>query len=219
MKSTAALFKLPLGCILFGLLCWSPLPLFAGGGGHAAAGGERAFPIPESSYAELEAQQLTRQGQAPGLIEQLKIRAAADPFNLVATTIFFLAVVHTFLAAKFNRLAHRYEQLHRSNMRAQQKRFVDGRDPVSFRATLFHFLGRSRRSSAFGWFQLVVEHTTQLTGHSPEAYLFQNVSFDLPPLDRGEADGIRLVFSIFEISKRLIQTPTAGVGVFYLKSP
>jgi len=141
MKLMAALFKLPLGCILFGLLCWSPLPLFAGGGGHAAAGGERAFPIPESSYAELEAQQLTRQGQAPGLIEQLKIRAAADPFNLVATTIFFLAVVHTFLAAKFNRLAHRYEQLHRSNMRAQQKRFVDGREPVSFRATLFHFLG------------------------------------------------------------------------------
>lgn len=141
MKTITVLFKQPLACILFGLLCWSPLALFAGGGGHTGAGIEPVFPISESGYAELEAQQITRTGQALGLFEQLQLRAAADPFNLVASAIFFLAVVHTFLAAKFNHIAHHYEQLHRSNMQAQQKRFVDGREPVSFRATLFHFLG------------------------------------------------------------------------------
>ena len=141
MKTTAILFKFPLGCILFGLLCAGPLPLLAAGGGHTGASVEPTFPISESGYAELEAQHLIQRGQALGLFEQLKLRAAADPFNLVATAIFFLAVVHTFLAAKFNRIAHHYEQLHRSKMQSLQKRFVNGREPVSFRATLFHFFG------------------------------------------------------------------------------
>lgn len=99
------------------------------------------FPLPESAYTEMEAAYATQSEHPIRLFDQLKIRAAADPFNLVATVIFFLAVIHTFLASSFNRLAHRFEIAHRANLKAQHKVYVDGKDPVSFRATVFHFLG------------------------------------------------------------------------------
>lgn len=99
------------------------------------------FPLPESAYTEMEAAYVAQSEHPIRLFDQLKIRAAADPFNLVATVIFFLAVIHTFLASSFNRLAHRFEIAHRANLKAQHKVYVDGKDPVSFRVTVFHFLG------------------------------------------------------------------------------
>lgn len=140
MKTTTNSCYLRVCWLLLGLLCGSSL--FASeGGGPSSIGENPVFPLPESSYAALEAQQASEQGQALGLMDRLKIRAAADPFNVVATTVFALAVLHTFLAAKFNRLALKIEQQHRAKMSGPQKLYVDGRDPVSFRATLFHFLG------------------------------------------------------------------------------
>ncbi|MFT4901148.1 MAG: hypothetical protein ACI81V_000415, partial [Lentimonas sp.] len=59
----------------------------------------------------------------------------------VATVIFFLAVCHTFLAAKFNKMAHHYAVEHRAALGAHQRVYVEGKEPVSFKATLFHFLG------------------------------------------------------------------------------
>jgi hypothetical protein len=89
----------------------------------------------------MEAHHAEELGHEIGLFEQLKIRAAADPFNVVATVIFFLAVVHTFLAKKFNKMAHKFEEAHREKVRSCNKKYVHGREPVSFKATLFHFLG------------------------------------------------------------------------------
>ena len=37
-------------------------------------------------------------------------------FNYFGTTIFALAVIHTFLAAKFMKLAHKFEQEHREEL-------------------------------------------------------------------------------------------------------
>ena len=89
----------------------------------------------------MEAHHAEETGHELGLFDQLKIRAAADPFNVVATLIFFLAVVHTFLATKFNNLAHKFAAAHREKMSSHDKIYVEGREPVSFKATLFHFLG------------------------------------------------------------------------------
>ncbi len=47
-----------------------------------------------------------------GLIATLAQRAAQDPFDLVATGIFLLAVLHTFAAARFTQLAHRVQHAH-----------------------------------------------------------------------------------------------------------
>ncbi len=113
---------------------------FAGGGG-GSLGGDHVFPIPETVYSEMEAHHVEEFGHELGLIEQLKIRASADPFNVVATIIFFLAVMHTFLASNFNKMAHKFELEHRANVSSHERIYVEGRQPVSFKATLFHFLG------------------------------------------------------------------------------
>lgn len=89
----------------------------------------------------MEAQYALESGHALGLIDRLKVRATADPFNVLATVIFFLAVMHTFMASSFNKLAHKYEVEHRNNHSLHQKMYVEGREPVSFKSTICHFLG------------------------------------------------------------------------------
>lgn len=110
----------------------------AGGASHAAAA---EFPLSEASYIAMEEAQEAETGKALGLIERLKLRVAAEPFNLVATIIFILAVGHTFLATTFNKLAHKCEVEHRAAISSHNKMYVEGREPVSFKATMYHFLG------------------------------------------------------------------------------
>ncbi len=47
-----------------------------------------------------------------GLLATLASRVEADPFNAVATVIFLLAVIHTFVAVRFAHLAHEVQQRH-----------------------------------------------------------------------------------------------------------
>jgi hypothetical protein len=42
----------------------------------------------------------------------LKNRVKAEPFNLIATLIFFLAIVHTFMTGRFMTIAHKWEHEH-----------------------------------------------------------------------------------------------------------
>jgi hypothetical protein len=109
-----------------------PAALTAAQAGHDG----QVFPPELSSYASL-----------PGasLIEVLKARIQAEPFNLLGTIFFLLAIVHTFLASSFTALAHRYERQHQLDL---EQAVRDGRHPdpahkseVSFKAQVFHFLG------------------------------------------------------------------------------
>jgi len=72
------------------------------------------------------------------LWQTLAGRVAAEPFNLVASVIFLLAIIHTFLASKFMALAHRSEHEFREREKSGNAR---GLDALRFRASLFHFLG------------------------------------------------------------------------------
>jgi hypothetical protein len=72
-----------------------------------------------------------------GLWETLRMRAMSDPFNLVATAIFGLAVVHTFLTGPIRHWAHRVEERHRSRLALRP----EGTDEVSFGGQILHFLG------------------------------------------------------------------------------
>jgi hypothetical protein len=89
--------------------------------------GEHPFPLPLAGYA------------APGsgaLIDAIRLRVEADPFNAVATAIFLLAVCHTFVAARFTEAAHRLQE------RADAAATTGGRAPApNVRAELLHFLG------------------------------------------------------------------------------
>jgi hypothetical protein len=70
------------------------------------------------------------------LLATLSARVAHEPFNLVVTAIFFLAILHTFAAARFMALAHAVQHRHDDESRA---RGMPTRPSV--RAELLHFLG------------------------------------------------------------------------------
>jgi hypothetical protein len=85
------------------------------------------FPTPLSAYPAVA---------DGGLLATLSARIAYDPFNLVVTTIFFVAILHTFAAARFTALAHAMQ--HRRDDIARAK----GLPPrPSVRAEALHFLG------------------------------------------------------------------------------
>lgn len=93
----------------------------------SAPDGLPSFPPPLTSYPP---------ASPDGLIATLSDRVAADPFNLIATVIFLLAILHTFAASWFTGLAHRLQ--HRADERAR----AEGRKPMpSFIAEVMHFLG------------------------------------------------------------------------------
>jgi Putative Na+/H+ antiporter len=92
------------------------------------------FPRPLDSYAS--------QPASTSVIEILKARVQEEPFNLVATIIFFLAIAHTFAAPTFLRLSHRFEREHREELAKSGRKALPGsREEVSFKAQIFHFLG------------------------------------------------------------------------------
>jgi hypothetical protein len=92
------------------------------------------FPRPLDSYA--------LQPVSASVIEILKARVQEEPFNLVATIIFFLAIAHTFAAPTFLRLSHRFERQHQQELaKAGRKAEPGSREEVSFKAQIFHFLG------------------------------------------------------------------------------
>jgi len=92
--------------------------------------GETAvFPPPLESYHD---------GEVSSLIEVLKGRIAAQPFNLWATILFFCAVVHTFMTHQFLHWAHVLKDRHKARLKAA------GQDPDSetcVPAQILHFLG------------------------------------------------------------------------------
>ncbi len=93
------------------------------------------FPIPLRLYAQGE--------QGMSLWQKLCYRVEVDPFNLAATIIFFMAILHTFLAPKISSYAHHLEKKHKESLRAQKFRIEhpEQRLPVSFTSTILHFLG------------------------------------------------------------------------------
>ena len=91
------------------------------------------FPRPLESYGAEEGK---------SVVTVVKERARQDPLNVVATAIFALAIIHTFLTPMFLRLAHRLEQQHREGLTKQGRLPAeDGNGEVSFWAEICHFLG------------------------------------------------------------------------------
>ena len=76
-------------------------------------------------------------GDADGIWAILKNRAKQEPFNLAATLIFFLAIVHTFMTGRFMAIAHKWEHAHEEKIKSGAVH----RDSVHHGAELLHFLG------------------------------------------------------------------------------
>lgn len=122
-----ALHLLSVSIILLALLCACLQPMEA-----AEQAGN--FPPPLAEYAD---------ANVTGVGQKLMGRIQADPFNLVATVIFLAAILHTFLAAKFRAISHRFEREHDRLLKNQSGQGLDERklDRKKFLEVLFHFLG------------------------------------------------------------------------------
>lgn len=105
--------------VLCGSIAWGASP---------PAGGATDFPRSLESYGDQD---------SPGILAVLENRIRQQPFNLVATLIFFCAIVHTFLASKFMARAHKWEHEHEKKVNLG---IVD-KYSIHYGAELFHFLG------------------------------------------------------------------------------
>ena len=120
--------------LCFGLsLCLTPLSTTAAGLPRHALD----FPLPVDSYHDQ---------QIPSLFGKLTGRIQREPLNLVATIIFFGAIVHTFLAARFRKIAHNYQQSYEAieyllHATDGPPDFGKKHDKLLFRAQLFYFMG------------------------------------------------------------------------------
>jgi len=95
-----------------------------------------------------------------GVWAVIKARAAAEPFNVVVTAIFALAVLHTFFCPKFLHAAH-------------------GAEPGTCRARLWHVLGEVEL--VFGlWVIVLVLATLWARGAAPTMGYLSRVSFTEP---------------------------------------
>ena len=89
--------------------------------------------------------------------EKLAFRAKQQPFLLVATVIFVLAIIHTFVAVPIMKYSHKVQHEHEAKVRrlqAAQGKSAVASQMVSFKATLLHFLGEVE--AIFGIWVLVL---------------------------------------------------------------
>jgi hypothetical protein len=109
------------------------------------------------------------------LLQILAERVRIEPFNAIATAIFVLAILHTFAAARFTRLAHDLQHAHDAAAREQ------GRPAQpSVWAELLHFLGEVE--VVFGLWAIVL--LIAITGYdgwaTAEHYFNDTVTYTEP---------------------------------------
>lgn len=95
------------------------------------------FPRALSAYAD---------PASGGVVDVVLARLHAEPFNGVATAIFFLAILHTFVAGKFRHWAHEAEAAHAKQVKLRRETVKDSDgdgypDEVSFKGQILHFFG------------------------------------------------------------------------------
>ena len=109
------------------------------------------------------------------LAADLAARVQAEPFNAIATGVFFLAILHTFSAARFTRLAHKMQHRHDDEARAL------GRQPrPSVSAEVLHFFGEIE--VVFGlWAVVLILAATAYAGwETAKHYVGETVNYTEP---------------------------------------
>lgn len=139
--------------------------LFLAGGAFGAATGTNAFPIPLGAYPPKSA----------SVWQTLVERVRVEPFNIVATLLFFLAIIHTFLAPVFVRLAHKHEDA--------VSRASGGAHSVArarFKAEIFHLLGEVEAIFGIWIVPLILAITLQKGWHAARDYIGHGLNFTEP---------------------------------------
>jgi hypothetical protein len=132
-----------------------------------------AFPRPLSSYAA---------AGGASLLDQLSSRVQAEPFNLAATLLFALAIVHTFLAPWFVRAARRAEDQRRAG-RMLTRGWDENEVPengVSFKAEVLYLLGEVEAIFGIWAVPLLLAITLDKGWPAARDYLGQQLDFTEP---------------------------------------
>ena len=100
-------------------------------------------------------------------------RIKKEPFNLAATFIFFLAIIHTFMTSRFLAISHKWEQKHQEKI----DQGLADKHSVHHGAELFHFLGEVE--AVFGLWAVVLLGTivTFYDWSTAVTYISKNVLF------------------------------------------
>lgn len=119
---------LKLGCVCLGMVLGGLSALQAGGGSSVPT---RSEPIPRAleNYGD---------GHIEELVPLLKHRMKLEPFNAIATAIFFLAICHTFFSGYFRKKAHALDEIEKKQ---HKEKGGDGPVVSTSKSVLLHFLG------------------------------------------------------------------------------
>ena len=107
-----------------------------------AAGGAHEVPEFKQRMETFPAEELTKNLETMG--EKISYRASEQPFLVVASVIFLLAIIHTFFAVPITKYSHKVQHDHDAKIRREMNaagKSATAKDMVSFKATLLHFLG------------------------------------------------------------------------------
>lgn len=183
--------KIFLGLAAFGVagVAWAAEPASAAGGFN--------FPPSLESYGD---------AHLTSVWEILVHRARLHPFNVVATLLFFGAVVHAVLTHKFREIAHDLEEAHAKKYQAALAAGqTDGVSRVSGKARFYHFLGEVE--AVFGiWVLPLVVCLSPLVGHAPVlGYMNHKLNFTEPVF-------VVLVMAIAS-TRPILQLAERGLGI------
>ncbi|MBM3874442.1 MAG: hypothetical protein FJ382_12050 [Verrucomicrobia bacterium] len=141
----------------------------------SSASGGTPFPLPLEAYTAAE--------QGLSLGEVLRHRISVQPFNLVASGIFLLAILHTFCSPKILSWAHHAKEAHEAKLRtlaASGALRPGGKAPVSFKAEMLHFFGEVE--ALFGlWVLPLLAAITMVKGwEAAQNYVTYGVKYTEP---------------------------------------
>ena len=142
-------------------------------------------------------------------------RAFAEPFNVVATVIFLLAIIHTFLAPKFLSVSHRMQRAHEAKLREihgpDLHDIVPVRQRQSIPAAVFHFLGEVEVVFGIWVIPLAILMWIYKGPDVTRQYLDQGVSY-VEPL-------FVVIIMAIAASRPIVQVAVRGLGLIAGKSP
>jgi hypothetical protein len=193
-------FAITAALILGGLVLFAA-PAFA-----AESSMPAAFPPALESYQD---------GNVKNVWSILVHRVQAEPFNLIATIIFLLAILHTFFAPKIMAVSHRLQNAHETKLREihgpDLKKKIPRRRRQDIPASILHFIGEIEVVFGLWAIPLAILMWIYKGADVTRHYLDQDVSY-IEPL-------FVVVIMAIAATRPIVQFMARLLGIMAGKSP